>query len=121
MSEHHYKQQRRQWPEERRLRDIARREKLRTKFIHYVPNPLAPADTLGMVWEEKEVIQYLRGRGWVKLWKALGELSNSRSDPVWKSRPKRQGLLALVTRMLREQKLLRHRKSNTITLAPWLA
>ncbi len=74
-----------------------------------------------MFWEEKEVVVFLRGRDWVKLWSALNELSNTRHDPAWKSRPKRQALLALVGRMIKEGKILRHRNSNTISLAPWLA
>jgi len=112
---------RRQMSPERLKLDQERRAKLRAKFARYVPNPMKPADTAKwMVHEELEVIDRIRNSGqvWVKMWPFLNELAGL--GPEMDRRPRRQAYLALVTRMIHEKKLIRHRLSASLALAEWL-
>lgn len=111
---------RRRWAPERLILDRERRAKARAKFTSYVPCPLKPADTVRMFREELEVIERIRNSGeiWVKMWPFLNELAGL--GPERDKRPRRQAYLALVTRMISEKKLLRHRLSSSLALAEWL-
>lgn len=112
--------QRSSWPYERLVLDRERRAKIRSKFNRYVPNPLRPQDTARLVHQELEIVERIRSSGeiWVKMWPFLNELAGV--GPEMDKRPRRQAYLALVTRMLSEGKLLRHRISATLALAEWL-
>ncbi len=114
------KSRRNRWAPERLVLDRERRAKIRSKFNRYVPNPLRPQDTGRMVHQELEVIERIRSSGevWVKMWPLLNELAGI--GPEADKRPRRQAYLALVTRMISEKKLLRHRVSATLALAEWL-
>lgn len=117
--EFHNKAVRRQWSEARRRADLYRRTKNRKRFVQYCPAPLRPEDTVGLVEEEALVRQRLveSPHGWVKLWGLLNELTHGRGGHVGLTRPRRQAMMALIQRLISEKKIVRHRKSNTITLA----
>ncbi len=118
MSEFYNKARRRRMKPEVRARDLQRRARARRKFVQYAPAPLTPDDTVRLVAEEQEVVDYIRSSGsaWVKMWGMLNALT--RTGHVALTRPRRQVLMAVVNRMLREKKLIRHRKTQTIALAP---
>lgn len=118
--ENYNRHRRRAWAPERLVLDRERRAKIRSKFNRYVPNPLRPCDTARLVHQELEVIERIRSSGdiWVKMWPLLNELAGI--GPEADKRPRRQAYLALVTRMIAEKKILRHRPSATLALAEWL-
>ncbi len=111
---------RRSWSPERRARDKARRERGHRYQRSYVPNPVSAQDTGALIHEELEVVNFIKNSGetWVKMWPMLNMIA--RTKPYPECRVKTQTTLALVTRMITEKKLIRHRKSNTVALAPWL-
>lgn len=115
-----YRKRRFQMSPERRAADRIRSAVLRRKFLRYCPNPLSQADTIGMAEEELNIVLAIRdsGQTWVKLWVLLNSLAGK--GPELERRPRRQAYLALLNRLLREKKLIRHRPTNTIALAPCL-
>lgn len=119
-NEYRNKKLRRSWSKERRAADKLRRERQRAHLVAYVPNPLKPEETKAMAEDETQVILYVRSSGdvWVKMWPMLNDLSRAAHES--ERRPRRQALLALVTRMISEGKLIRHRATNTLSLPPWL-
>ncbi len=90
------------------------------KFERYVPDPKRPGDTTPFTIEERALVEYFRStrQTWLKLWPTLNELVGKGHVAV--TRPRRQLLLALVQRLLNEKKLVRHRPTNSIALAPSL-
>ena len=119
-TENYNRSRRNRWPPERLVLDRERRAKIRAKFNSYVPNPFRSHDTVRLVHQELEIIERIRCSGeiWVKMWPLLNELAGV--GPERDKRPRRQAYLALVTRMISEKKLLRHRASSTLALAEWL-
>ena len=115
--EFHNLRVRRRWSQERRDRDLARRVRLRVKFMQYTPVKYRPEDTLVNVREEREFIRTLREHdGWINLWELLNLLTHKRGGAVYDTRPQRQMLLALTQRLINEKRIVRHRKTNTICL-----
>ncbi|MES2697758.1 MAG: hypothetical protein V4773_30120, partial [Verrucomicrobiota bacterium] len=93
-----------------------RRSKQRKQFWRYVPNPLRAEDTTGFVHQEHEVIMFLQAhpKVWIKLWSLINYLAGKGTVAV--TRPRRQMFLAIITRMIREKKLIRYRPANLIAL-----
>jgi hypothetical protein len=79
--------------------------------------PLKWWDTAHLVEEEREMIEYVRERGSAKLWTMLGDLSrrNGRKHK-YQSRSYRQKIMAVFTRLTKEEKLVRHRTTNLVEL-----
>lgn len=79
--------------------------------------PLKWQDTTSLVKEERDMIDYVRERGSAKLWTMLGELSKSEGRKhKYQSRSHRQKLIAVFTRLTKEEKLVRDRTTNLVRL-----
>jgi hypothetical protein len=116
--ESYRKKLRRSWPPERRARDKARRDKAR-RVSRYTPNRIRSADTVGMIEIENDLVgAFCRfDTAWVKLWQLLRMSVGNAPESI--IRPHRQVRLAVLTRLIRERKVLRDRKHNQVRLADW--
>lgn len=93
----------------------------------WVPHPVRPEDTVCLVADEQVILEWLAAcqvQGvWPKLWDVMNVLSrrgSSLHQKVQVTRPERQKLLAVLQRLITERKVVRHRRTNTISLAlPW--
>lgn len=76
-----------------------------------------PVDTRGMIWEEKQMMDYLRDRRGqpVKTWTMINEVAKE-LNPL-NHRPLRMKLVPLASRLMKEQKIKRHRKSDTVRIS----
>lgn len=82
-----------------------------------IQRPLKWWDTADFVEEEREMIEYVRERGSAKLWTMLGDLSKrSGRKHKYQSRSYRQKIMAVFTRLTKEEKLVRHRTTNLVEL-----
>jgi hypothetical protein len=115
--EFHNKKMRRHWSPARRAADAARRAKMREWWYRHIPPPDAAVDSPAY---ERLLLDYLAsleaaGEPWVALWPLLNELGGRGN--VYVTRPRRQAALRLVQRLIRERRLVRHRKTNSIARA----
>ena len=87
----------------------------------WVPYPVEPEKTHSMVKEETMILNYLRNARrdghWPNIWVMLNKLGKHRGPTYSVSRPERQKLLAIFVRMVSDGKILRHRRTNTVSLA----
>lgn len=116
--EFYNKKMRRNWTPERREADRIRRDKKRVAFDRLMA--VAEIPQMDTPEYERILLEYIAslnasGEPWVKFWPLLNELCGK--GTVHQTRPRRQALLQLIQRLIRERKIARHRKTNSIAVS----
>jgi hypothetical protein len=75
-------------------------------------------ETVHMVDEEQDVLNLISEQQPAKLWAMLNAIGRKAGIHKYQSRSSRQRLIPLVTRLVKEGKIIRHRATNTFTLGP---
>lgn len=79
---------------------------------------LKPQDTLHLVEEEHLMLKLVSENRIIKLWDLLNQMGRLAGPHKYQSRSQRQKLMPLATRLVREGKLVRVRKVNSLMIGP---